>query len=158
SWSRYASENQAVVLGFSPQPLYVDVTNLRKGNHMARQITTLSELKEYLRSLHANAGHHANGMLEVFPKVLSAVIERMDDDSLRADERDGRVTNAAWASFGGREYFFSYDHENIAVSVKAGSMQGAVVDRFFDTDSFDEISRRVNRLRSARPAPQPAGT
>ena len=50
---------------------------------MARQITTVSELKEYLRSLHANAGHHANGMLEVFPKVLSAVIERMDDGSLR---------------------------------------------------------------------------
>lgn len=108
---------------------------------MARQVTTVRELKDYLRSLHANAGHHAKAMLEVFPKVLSAVIERMDDDSLRVYERDGRVTNAAWASFGGREYFFSYDHENTAVSVKTGSMQGRVVDRFYSSDSFDEISR-----------------
>lgn len=125
---------------------------------MARQVTTVAELREYLRSLHANVGHRAQAMLEVFSKVLSAVIERMDDDSLRVYERGGRVTNAAWASLGGRDYFFSYDHENTAVSVKAGSMQGRVVDRFFSSDSFDEISRRINRLRSTQRSAQAAAT
>ena|SRR5260221_10793193 len=112
---------------------------------MARHIATLSDLQEYIRSLQANSLHHAAGMLEVFPKVLVAAIGRMDSGTLHAWERDGETKNAAWCDFNRATHFFSYEH-NGAVTVKAQSMQGPVVERFDNSDAFDDISRRLAAL------------
>ena len=114
---------------------------------MARHINSMADLKEYLRSLHANSGHHAKSMMDVFPKVLSAVIERMDEGSLYAWEQNGQIKNSAWATFQGNKYFFSYDHINDCVSVKLDSTQGHVIDSFHQADSFDDISRRIHGLQ-----------
>lgn len=118
---------------------------------MARQLNSIADLQAYVRSLQANSKHHAAGMLEVFPKVLVAAIGRMDPDTLQAYERESETKNAAWCDFNGQTYFFSYDHQG-AVSVKLGNMQGALVDRFDNSASFDEISRRLANLGRVPPA------
>jgi hypothetical protein len=117
---------------------------------MARQILTVADLQEYIRSLQANSLHHAAGMLDVFPKVLVAAIGRMDPGTLQAWERLGETKNAAWCDINGVKYFFAFDHDSgDAVVVKAGTMQGPEVDRFVDTDTFDEISMRLANLGAA---------
>ncbi|MGD9721501.1 MAG: hypothetical protein AB7O59_09855 [Pirellulales bacterium] len=119
---------------------------------MARQINTLADLQAYVRTLQANSLHHAEGMLDVFPKVLVAAIGRMDPSTLHAYERESETKNAAWCDFNGESFFFSYDHQG-AVTVKAGNMQGPIVERFDDSDTFDDISRRIARLGAATVQP-----
>jgi len=119
---------------------------------MARRIDTIAELQSYVRSLQANSLHHAAGMLEVFPKVLVAAIGRMDPGTLQAYERGAETKNAAWCDFNNQTFFFSYDHQG-AVTVKAGTMQGPVVERFDDSDTFDDISRRIAQLGLAATVP-----
>jgi hypothetical protein len=119
---------------------------------MARPIDTVADLQRYVRSLQANSLHHAAGMLEVFPKVLVAAIGRMDPSTLHAYEREAETKNAAWCDFNGQTFFFSYDHQG-AVTVKAGNMQGPIVERFDDSDTFDDISRRVADLGTATVQP-----
>ena len=117
---------------------------------MARPILTMDDLQGYVRSLQANSLHHAAGMLEVFPKVLVAAIGRMDSGTLQGYERLGNTANAAWCSIKGRPYFFSYDHDGGgSVIVKEGTMQGAVVERFDDSDTFEDISNRFADLAAA---------
>jgi hypothetical protein len=117
---------------------------------MARPILTLDDLHRYIRTLQANSLHHANGMLEVFPNVLTAAIGRMDPGTLHVRERLGDTKNAAWCEINGRRYFFSYCHDDAgSVTVKEGTMQGPVVERFVTGDTFSDISRRLADLATA---------
>lgn len=109
---------------------------------MAIPIRTLADLHEYVRGLQANSLHHAQGMLEVFPKVLIAAIGRMDPDTLEVEERNGQAKNAAWCSINGFRFYFTHDHSG-TVLVKAGNKQGSLVESFDIGDTFEEVSARI---------------
>ena len=113
---------------------------------MARSITTLAEAGEYLRGLHRNAGHHAQEMFDVYPKVYVAAAAHMDDDPpLQVRESKGRTANEAWVWFHGQGFAFSYDH-NGGVKVREQSNRGRQVARFDRSSAFEEIYRFFENL------------
>jgi hypothetical protein len=120
---------------------------------MARSITTLAEARVYLQGLYRNAGHHAQEMFEVYPKVYVAAAAHMDDDSpLQVRESKGRTANEAWVWFNGQRFSFSYDH-NGGVIVREQSNRGRLVARFDRSSTFEDIYRFFEQL-AARVAPR----
>lgn len=113
---------------------------------MARIVRTLVEAREYLQGLHRNAGHHAQDMFEVYPKVYVAAAAHMDDDPpLQVRELKGRTANEAWVWFHGQRFSFSYDH-NGGVIVREQSNRGRLVARFDRSSPFEEIYRFFESL------------
>jgi len=85
-------------------------------------------------------------MFEVFPKVLTAALARMDAGSLEIRQCYGKARNAAWCQINGKSFFFTYDHLTDTVRIKEGTMQGRPLATFGPTNSFEEISRTLASL------------
>jgi len=112
---------------------------------MPRTLTDIDVLQEYIAGVMANAAHHAGRVEEIALAVAGAIIWRKDGP-IRVWERQGRMTNALWATINGRDYFFSYNHDDETIDVHADGKGGDVLASFSNATPISEVKEFFQNL------------
>jgi hypothetical protein len=111
-------------------------------------VTDVSELQSYLRSVIADAKHHANNVDEIILALAGAIIARKDDTAnLEVHSgKGGGMGRAITATIKGNRYAFSYNHDDKCITMKAGSYQGDVLHRFTNATPLSTVSSIFAKL------------
>jgi Integron cassette protein VCH_CASS1 chain len=98
-------------------------------------------LQTYLRSVLADAKHHAKDVDQVILALTGAIISRKDHDSdLEVHSgKGGGMGRALTVTIHGKRYAFSYSHDDHAIVMKEGSYQGPVLHKFTNVSSLADL-------------------
>src|SRR5579872_5623066 len=99
-------------------------------------------LQAYLRSVLADAEHHANNVDKIVLGLAGAIITRKDKGSplqVRSG-KSGGMGRALTVTIRGNRYALSYNHADHAIDLKAGSFQGDVVHKFTNETPLSEVA------------------
>lgn len=112
---------------------------------MARTVTDIDVLQEYISGVMANAEHHAGEVEEIALAVAGAIIWRKDGP-IQVWERNGSMTNALWATINGRRYFFSYNHDEKTIDVHGDGKGGPWLASFDNRTPITEVKEFFHHL------------
>jgi hypothetical protein len=113
---------------------------------MAREVTDLDVLRDYLQGVLERAGHHADNVKEIVLAIAGAVVWRKGDEPLKIMEREGEMTNVIWVVIGGRRYALSYNHKDGAIELRDRSTQGDVLGSFTNATPASEVLSFFQKL------------
>jgi hypothetical protein len=113
---------------------------------MARAITDIQVLREYINGVMERAEHHADEVSEVVLALVGAVVWRKDDNDIKVLEHEGKMTNVLWVSIRDTRYAFSYNHDAGTVEMRARSTHGDVLHSFSNQTTNREIKEAFARL------------
>lgn len=98
---------------------------------MALTVTEVEELRSYLQGVMTRADHHAGAVKHIALALAGAILWRKNDDEpIRVMVREGQTANVLWVRIGTTRYAFSYNHDLGQIEMRAGSIQGSVVQTF----------------------------
>jgi len=113
---------------------------------MARAITDIQVLRDYITGVMDRADHHADEVSEVALALVGAIVWRKDEQDIRVMTREGTMANVLWVVIGGTRYAFSYNHGAGTIEMRAGSTQGAVLHSFSNETTNHDIKSVFARL------------
>jgi integron cassette protein len=109
---------------------------------MPVMVDDVATLRLYVRSVIADAKHHANNVEEIILALAGAVISRQDDGSPLAvhSGKSGGMGRALTVTIRGNRYALSYSHADKAIQMKEGSFQGNVLHQFTNATPLSEVA------------------
>ena len=114
---------------------------------MARAVTGVDALREYLDGVVQRAGHHAPNITEVIGHVAVAVILNHDPGSLEYREYAGNPTNILRFALRGARYSVAYNHHHGGrIEVREGGDTGRPREAFVNGDTLDAVLAKFSRL------------
>lgn len=113
---------------------------------MAQKITTIDELRDYLRRVMHRADHHADDVNEVVLAIAGGVVWSKDDKPLEVYTRQGEMTNVLWFSVNGKRYALSYDHEEGEIDLRRGGTHGSNIGSFSNETTNEAIRTILDDL------------
>lgn len=115
---------------------------------MARALTTNPQIDAFITKVIGEANHHAPNVAAIIMPLSIAVRARvnLNVDKVEVYERNGQLARTCWVTIGGNRYVFAYDYSTQKIQLKAGSTQGAVIERFDNNSSQSVINNRAAAL------------
>jgi hypothetical protein len=109
---------------------------------MPVKVDDVATLRMYLRGVLADAKHHANNVEEIVLALAGAVISRQDEGlPLEVHSaKGGGLGRALTITVGGQRFALSYNHDEHAIQLKAGSFQGNVIHKFTNATPISEVA------------------
>jgi hypothetical protein len=109
---------------------------------MPVMVDDVTTLRIYLRSIIADAKHHANNVEEIILALAGGVISRQDEGTpLEVHSgKGGGMGRALTVTIGGDRYALSYSHDERAIQMKIGSFQGDVIHRFTNATPLSQVA------------------
>jgi len=107
---------------------------------MARTITDIDVLREYLGGVLDRAGHHAPNVEDIALAIAGAIVWRKDvGRDLKAFEREGEMKNVLWARIKEKRYAICYNHQAAAIEVREENTHGRVRASFTNANSARDV-------------------
>lgn len=96
---------------------------------MAITIQNIEILREYLTGVLDRANHHAQNVNEIALAIAGGIIWKTTNN-IKVLSRDGEMKNVLWLQVDHRTLCFVYNHNNLSIEVREGSIQGNVIESF----------------------------
>ncbi len=113
---------------------------------MAKKITNLKQLKDYLNGINERAEHHAQNVDKIADYLIGHLIRIKDDKDMEVMEKDGEMKNCLWIYIRGKRYAFSYNHDNVIIEIREGSIKGEVIGSFNNQSDLESIKMFFEKL------------
>ncbi len=115
---------------------------------MARNISTINEIKQYVAKVTVAASHHAPNVQHVIPLLENEVLERLKlpTDKFQVYERNGNLARTCWITFATNRYAFSYNYQTQMIELKQGSLQGQLIQDFSNSTAQAKIQSVIKSL------------
>ena len=114
---------------------------------MAKKITTLKELKDYLNGVTKRAEHHAQNVDKITDYLMGHLIRIKDDEhDMEVMEVEGQTANVLWVHIRGKRYAFSYNHEKVTIEIREKTVRGQVIESFDNSTDLESIKQFFERL------------
>ncbi|MEW9702714.1 hypothetical protein [Paenibacillus sp. SI8] len=98
------------------------------------------QMREYLRGVLAQAGHHAQNVEACVMALFGGVIAYKDKGTnIEVKEHDGEMKNVLWFQIKGKRYAFTYNHDDQCIEMRENSTQGPVKVSFDDAWTLQQI-------------------
>ncbi len=107
---------------------------------MAKEITDIDILQQYLEGVMERSEHHADEVNEIILALIGAVIWKKNSRPIKVKEYAGELANVLWwHSKGGNKYAFRYNHEQKKIELRKDTFKGNLVMAFDNNTEIDEI-------------------
>lgn len=113
---------------------------------MAKEVTDIERLKEYVDGVVGRADHHARWVNEIALALVGAIVWKKDETPLKVLDRDGEMKNVLWVSINSVKYVFSYSRDRRAIDMREGTTRGRLVHSFSNSTSLADIRRVFEAL------------
>ena len=113
---------------------------------MAKEVTHIELLKEYVDGVVVRADHHARWVNEIALALVGAIVWKKDQAPLKVFARDGEMKNVLWVNINGVKYAFSYSHEHRAIDMRQGTTRGKLIHSFSNSTPLADIRRVFEAL------------
>jgi hypothetical protein len=108
---------------------------------MAKKVSDVDVLGQYIGGVLERAEHHAGAVDAVALTIAGAILWRKDPAPIQVMERSGEMKNALWVKISGRRYALSYNHHVEAIEIREGSTHGGVLASFTNLTPPSEIKK-----------------
>lgn len=112
---------------------------------MAREITNVDLLQQYIHGVMERAGHHAQEVSDIILAIIGAVVWQKDED-IQVFQQNGEMKNVLWVNIRGNRYALSYNHEVGAIEVRRGSISGETLRAFSNETPISEVKDFFSNL------------
>lgn len=107
---------------------------------MAKEITEIEGLQDYLEGVMERSGHHADEVRKIVLVLIGAIIWKKDNRSIKVREHGGETANILWwHSKNGNKYAFKYNHEEKKIELRKDTFKGDLVGSFDNNTEIDKI-------------------
>lgn len=113
---------------------------------MAVKITSLKQLKDYLSGVNERAEHHAQNVDNIADYLIGHIIRIKDDKDMEVMVKDADMKNVLWVHIRGNRYAFSYNHDDVKIEVRDGSIKGDVIGSFDNQSNLNLIKKFFESL------------
>lgn len=105
---------------------------------MAITIQNIEILREYLTGVLDRANHHAQNVNEIALAIAGGIIWKTTNN-IKVLSRDGEMKNVLWLQVESRTLCFVYNHSNLNIEVREGSIQGNMIESFNNTTPISNV-------------------
>jgi hypothetical protein len=113
---------------------------------MAKDVTGVDELQEYMNGVVERADHHGHNVNEIVFALVGAVISYKDPEPIEVRGREGALKNVLWVTINGKRYVLSFQHKTGEIELRRESLRGAVVHSFSNSTPISEVKRVFKSL------------
>ena len=105
---------------------------------MARTVSDVDVLHDYLVGVMNRADHHAGDVGDICLAIAGAVVWRKDGD-IQVFEREGNMANALWVSIDEKRYAISYNHDELTVEIRENNLKGRTLGSFDNSNTVQDV-------------------
>ncbi|MDP5202357.1 hypothetical protein [Flavobacterium sp. DG2-3] len=105
---------------------------------MATTIQNIELLREYLAGVLDRANHHAQNVNEIALAIAGGIIWKTTNN-IKVMSRDGEMKNVLWLEVDSRKLCFVYNHDNLNIEARDGTIQGNVIASFNNSSSIHDV-------------------
>ncbi len=115
---------------------------------MARQLTTNTEIDDFIAKVIGEANHHGIHVHRVIQPLSDEVRKRLNlnIDEVAVYERNGNLARTCWITISGNRYVFSYNYQTKKIELRDRTLRGAMIFNFDNATPLADIAREVGRL------------
>ena len=113
---------------------------------MAKELTTIQDLKEYFTGVVSRAEHHAKDVEEIIYPLLGMIIAFKDSDTnIEAWGQDG-TGNLIWVMIKGTRYAFRYEHSPDSIEIHKDTYRGELIEIITNKNTLNELRDIFSKL------------
>jgi len=116
---------------------------------MSAEIKSVDDLQEYLLGVMGRVGHHAPEVHDASIILVGLIVLYKDTDSIiKVRTYAGQKANMLWVTINKKGYAFKYNHEDHTIEIRAGTLNGPLLETVSDLNSCKQLRAVLENLKN----------